>query len=125
MHLPLQISFHGMDHSHAVEARILEKARALERFYRGISSCRVVIDAPQRQQNSRQPQKGRLYRIRIDITMPGGELVVGRTADDGHAHEDIQAAIRDAFDAAARLLADRARAQRHGLRTRERRQRQE
>jgi len=107
MQRPLQISFRNMDASDAVEARIREKARILDRLYDRMSACRVTVEAPHRHHH-----KGNLYRVRIDLTVPGGELAVDRSPPERHAHEDVYVAIRDAFDAAVRRLEDYARRQR-------------
>ena len=45
MKIPLQITFRGIPHSDAVEARIREKAAKLERFSSDIISCRVAVEA--------------------------------------------------------------------------------
>jgi cold shock CspA family protein len=45
-----------------------------------------------------------LYNVRIDMTVPGAELVIKR-----EPNEDLDVAIRDAFDAARRQLEDFAR----------------
>jgi ribosome-associated translation inhibitor RaiA len=58
----------------------------------------VVVEAPHRQH-----KKGTLYHIRVDLTLPGEEIVVDRDPDD-HAHEDVYIAIRDAFEAVRRQL---------------------
>jgi hypothetical protein len=51
--------------------------------------------------------------VRVDLTVPGGELAVTRGPSPLHqAHEDPLVAIRDAFDAARRELMDYARRQR-------------
>jgi ribosomal subunit interface protein len=101
MQLPLQITFRHMDSSDAVAARIRERAEALERFFDRIVSCRVVVECqhPRRQQ-------GNLFRVRVVLKVPGGEIVVGRDPEAHHAHEDVYVAIRDAFDATRRLLED-------------------
>jgi hypothetical protein len=41
--------------------------------------------------------------------MPGKELVVRRAGPNDHAHEDINVALRDAFDAAVRQVEDQVR----------------
>jgi ribosome-associated translation inhibitor RaiA len=104
MKLPLQISFRGMDTSPATEALIRERAEKLDRFHDRITGCRVVVEASHRHQ-----RKGRLYHVRVDLTVPGHEIVVGRERDDDHSHEDIKVAVRDAFDAARRQLEDHLR----------------
>ena len=104
MDIPLQVSFRDMEPSPAVEARIREKADGLERFFDRIVGCRVVVEAPHRHSH-----KGKLFGIRIDIHLPGKDLVVNRSGSQNHAHEDVYVAIRDAFDAATRQLEDHAR----------------
>ena len=98
MNIPLQISFRDISHSDAVEDRIREKVAKLETYTDRIISCRVVVEAPHRKH-----KKGTLYHIRVDLTLPGEEIVVDRDPDD-HAHEDVYIAIRDAFEAVRRQL---------------------
>ncbi|MDA0239709.1 MAG: HPF/RaiA family ribosome-associated protein [Proteobacteria bacterium] len=99
MELPVQISFKDVQHSDAVEARIREKVEGLEKYYDRITSCRVVVEAPHRSHT-----KGKLFHVRIDLTLPGEEIVVSRDPKDAHAHEDVYVAIRDAFEATRRQL---------------------
>ena len=101
MQLPLQITFRHMDTSDAVAARIRERAEELERFFDRIGSCRVVVEC-------RHPRRlqGNLFRVRVDLKVPGREIVVGRDPAAHHAHEDVYVAIRDAFDTTRRLLED-------------------
>ena len=104
MQAPLQITFRHMDSSEAVAARIRERAGELERFSDRIISCRVVVECrhPRRRQ-------GNLFRIRVDLKIPGREIAVGRDPAAHHSHEDVYVAIRDSFDAARRLLEDHVR----------------
>ncbi|MCP4317712.1 MAG: HPF/RaiA family ribosome-associated protein [Hyphomicrobiales bacterium] len=102
MQVPPEIVFRHMAPSPAVEANVRERIDKLARFHDRITSCRVVIEAPHRHKH-----KGRIYMIRIDLTVPGGEIVVGREGSSAdHAHEDPYVAIRDAFDALRRQLED-------------------
>jgi ribosome-associated translation inhibitor RaiA len=55
----------------------------------------------------RHKQHGKQFVVRIDLKVPGGEVAVNREHD-----EDIQVALRDAFDAARRQLEDYSREQR-------------
>jgi ribosomal subunit interface protein len=112
MQLPLQITFRHMDASPAVEARIRQRVAELERFFDRIISCRVIVECahPRRQQ-------GNLFRVRIDLKLPGAEIVIGRDPAARHAHEDAHVAVRDAFDAARRLLEDRIRESRGDVKT--------
>ena len=127
MAIPLQITFRNMPPSQAIEDNVREKVSKLEDFYDRIVSCRVIVEAPHRHH-----RKGKAYEVRIDLTVPGGELVINRSpkrlkaADarlaetetklvESHqpskhaAHADVYVAIRDAFTAAGRKLQDHAR----------------
>lgn len=101
MEVTLQITTRDMPHSDVLESHIREKAAKLEKFYPHIMSCRIVVELPHKHHH-----QGRLYDVHIDITVPGGELVVNRVAN-----EDVYVAVRDAFDAAKRQLEDYGRKQ--------------
>lgn len=107
MQTPAQITFRHMDTSAAVEARIHELIERLERHYDRITDCHVVVDAPAAHRN-----KGAPFSIRIDITLPGGELHIHSDHGKHDDHADCYAALRDAFDAATRALQDYAQLQR-------------
>ena len=107
MLLPVQITFRHMEPSAAVEARARDLAARLERFYDRITSCRIVFDIPPAHR-----QKGGPFSVRIDVTVPGGEIFVDSERDLHAAHTDIHVALRDAFDAMRRQLEDFARRQR-------------
>jgi ribosome-associated translation inhibitor RaiA/cold shock CspA family protein len=96
-----------MDTSPAVEARIRARVEELERFFDRIVACRVVVEC----RHPRQ-QQGNLFRVRVELKVPGREIVVGRDPEAHHAHEDVHVAVRDAFDATRRLLEDHARERR-------------
>jgi ribosome-associated translation inhibitor RaiA len=125
MIIPLQISFRNMKPSEAVEQRVREEVSKLETFYQGIMRCRVVVELPHKHHI-----KGDLYHVRIDLTVPGAELVVKREPSlhanlrqvdsdkesksyEAHAaHKDVFVVIRDAFNEARRQLQDYARRRR-------------
>ena len=107
MKLPLQISFRNILHSPEIENAIFEHAERLDEFSERIMSCRVVVDVPHRHH-----EQGNLYQVRIDITLPGGEVVVNREPPQHDAYKDVRVATRDAFDAAVRQLEDYVRKQR-------------
>ena len=108
MQIPLQITFHDLPPSDAIEAQIRQKVEKLNRFYDRIISCRVVVEAPHRHHH-----QGNIYHVRIDLTVPQGELVINRNSSQNHAHEDLYVAIRDAFAAAQRRLKSYAAVQRN------------
>ena len=99
MQIPLQVTFRDMAHSDAMEVNIRERAAKLERYHDHVISCRVVVETQTRRHN-----KGNLYHVRVDVTVPDAELVASREPPKHQAHEDPYVAIRDAFDATARQL---------------------
>jgi len=99
--IPVMVTFKDMETSDAVEARIRERGQKLGRFLERITACRVVIAEAHRQHH-----KGTLFHVRVDLSVPDGEIVVNREPELDHAHEDAYVAIRDAFDAAERQLRD-------------------
>ena len=120
MQQPPQITFRDLAPSPAVEALILKEVDKLERFHHRITSCRVVVEAPHRRR-----RKGRLHHVRVELTLPGGEVAVHREAQEKHAHENVDVAVRDAFRAVRRELKNFARKRRgevkhHEPRARER-----
>lgn len=104
MQIPLEISFRNMEPSDAIETHVREKAAKLEQFFDRITGCRIVLEAPHQHR-----RKGKLYQVRIDITVPGREIAVTHQGVQNQAHEDVYVAIRDAFNAAGRRLEDHAR----------------
>jgi len=113
MQLPLQINFRNLQPSASVERHIRQRAAALERTTPRITGCRVTID-----ESGGHRAKGKLYHIRVDLTVPGAEIVVTRNPPD-HAHESLLVAVRDAFDAVRRRLEDHGRRVRGEVKTHE------
>jgi cold shock CspA family protein len=108
MQQPLQITSRDVSLSEVAEADIRAKAGDLDLYYEHIISCRVVVEGP-----GRHHRQGP-YVVRVDVTVPGAELVVDRQTD-----EDLYVAVRDAFDAARRRLEDYARRQRGDIKVHE------
>ena len=109
MQVQLQINFHDVPQSEALEIRIREKAARLESFYPRIMSCRVAVEA-----QHRHKQQGKHFTVRLDVRVPGKEIVANRDHD-----EDVYVALREAFDAAARQLEEYAHLQRGDVKAHE------
>jgi ribosome-associated translation inhibitor RaiA len=125
MTLPMQITLRNMKHSAEVENWVRAEAEKLETFYHRIIGCRVAIEVPHRHH-----RKGKPLHIRIDLILPGKEIVIKRepvanhrkpvsreVAASSHApgkasHADLQLIIHDAFKSAGRRVQDFARRQR-------------
>jgi ribosomal subunit interface protein len=109
MRLPLQVTFKNIPPSEAIESHIAEKAAKLDRFSERIMSCRVVVDSTQRRQH-----QGKMFVVRIDMTVPRSRELVTSAEN-----EDVYIAIRDAFDAAYRVVEERRRRERGVVKTHE------
>jgi|PeaSoiMetatran63_FD_contig_41_960031_length_538_multi_5_in_0_out_0_1 hypothetical protein len=124
MKLPLQVTFRHLEPSPIVEEWIREEAEKLETFYSQIIGCRVAVEFPHRHH-----RKGKQCHVRIDLTLPGKELVITREPTPSsrsrktraelagkvakiEPHHDLRLVIHDAFKAAARCVQDFARLQR-------------
>jgi ribosome-associated translation inhibitor RaiA len=99
MELPLTITAQDITLAKTIEETIREKAAKLERFYDRLIGCHVRIAGP-----GRHHRNGGLFDVRIDLSVPGNELVVNH-----QAHEELPVAIREAFAAARRRLDEHAR----------------
>jgi cold shock CspA family protein len=132
MILPVQITFRNMPHSDSIEAFIREKAAQLDKYYDHVMACRVVVEVPHRHH-----RRGPHSHVRIDLTVPGGEIVVKREpslysgrkqaeagecakcSETATSHKHVRVAIREAFDLARRRLQDYGRRQRAEVKTHE------
>jgi len=92
MQLPVQIVFRELHLSKILEATLRGKAEKLDTFYSRITRRRVAVESP-----THHHWKSKSYKVRIDLTVPGSELVVNH-----HENQDQKIAIRDAFDAVTR-----------------------
>lgn len=125
MQITPSIAFRGFSRSPAVETDVVARLEQLERFYPGIMGCRVLVELAQRHHEA-----GNRFHVRIDLTVPGEEIVVSHDASARATARDAEAeriarvdepdperkhtlvAIHEAFDKARRQLQDYARRQR-------------
>ncbi len=102
MTIPVQITFRHMEPSNAVETRVRELANHLGVFSDRITSCRVVVDSPHRHHH-----QGKVFNVKVQLALPGEDVVVDMERPQRDGHEDVYVVIRDAFDAAKRQLQSR------------------
>lgn len=101
MKLPLQITFRNMETSEAVEASIRKWVAKLEKISAELISCRVAVEAP-----LQHKRKGGHFHTRIDLALPGLEIVVNREPAAHHGYVDVYVSIRDAFENARHQLSE-------------------
>ena len=100
MDTPVEVHFHGIEKSEAVEARVREKVSKLEKHFGRMTRCRVVLEVPHR-----SPAKPKVYQIKIEIGVPRRQpIVVSHEREGSHANEELLLALRDAFEAALRKI---------------------
>jgi ribosomal subunit interface protein len=91
---PVKIVIRDVENSPALEEHLRRKAEKLSHYYNRIQTIHIVVEVPQKHKRN-----GKLFNVRIDLSVPGKELVVNRKLD-----EDVYVAVRDAFDALLRQL---------------------
>lgn len=99
MQQPVQITFKDLDQSDELTELIHEKTDKLQQFFENIISCHVVVEQTQKHKN-----QGKLNNVRINLGVPGKELIV-----TNNENENVYIAVRDAFDNLRRQLEDHAR----------------
>jgi ribosomal subunit interface protein len=109
MQRPVQITLRDFGPSAALETHIRGKAAKLDKLYPHITGCKVTVEIP-----ARHKHQGKLFNVRIDLHVPGSELVINRELD-----EDVYLALRNAFDAAKRQLDEYGEKQRGGTKQHE------
>src|SRR5262245_43731759 len=100
MTTPLEVSFHGIQSSAAIEQLVRERVAKLQKHFARMTSCRVAIEVPQR-----SADKPKVYQVKIEIGVPRrSAIVVCHDCKGSHANADLPRAIRDAFDSALRQV---------------------
>lgn len=99
MQSPLRVAYRNLESTPSLDLRLQEEEARLERVHPRITSCHVTVEAPRQ-------HKGGLFALKLNVAVPGGEVVVTHDGPKDPAHEDVYVAIRDAFAAARRRLED-------------------
>jgi len=98
MQIPLVTSTRLVELTPALDADLRRRAAKLERSFIRITSCRIAVE-----RGSQHHQEGGPYRVRLDLTAPGSEVVANKQG------EDLNAVVRNAFQAAERQVQELAR----------------
>ncbi len=99
--IPLSIVFRNMDPSVSIKAMVHKHLEKLGRKFDRIVNCRVIVEAPPSSQ-----RKGKLFRVAVELELPGREIAAKSKNAVEQAHEDVDAALRNAFSIAGRQLHD-------------------
>ncbi len=108
MQVPLEIAYHQVAKSEAIDSLIREKMDHLEQFCDHISSCAVVVERPHMHERSGNP-----FRVRLDLHVPPGhEIVAVAGQEHNDMHDELHTVVIDAFDKAERQLKELSERQR-------------
>jgi cold shock CspA family protein/ribosome-associated translation inhibitor RaiA len=128
----LQITCRDFELAEWMEKRIRGEVNALERYYPRILGCRVALERAHRRHAS-----GNRFRVRIDLAVPGGEIVVShlpslharlkaleadaplKQFETEPARRQLIVAIDEAFETMRRRLQDFAARQQGDVKTHE------
>jgi ribosome-associated translation inhibitor RaiA len=99
MRQPLRITYRNVEPSPVIDTLVRDWADKLDAIYARITHCSVTLEAP-----NLHHRNGRHFRVRVEVTIPGGELVVGRDPPAGSTNEDLYRATMEAFRAMRRRL---------------------
>lgn len=132
MKLPLQITYRNLTPSDALDEMIHARAAKLDTYQGAIMRCHVLVELLHQHH-----EHGNRVEVRIDLTVPGEEIVVthepGRhqalregeadqmtKADElDRVHTHAEVAVREAFDIARRRLQDYTRRHRGDVKSHE------
>lgn len=114
MQVPLEVTYRGVEKTDAIDELVNEKVGKLETVCDRLNSCHIAIE-----KIHDRPSSGSPYRVRIDMRVPGQEVVAESNPGEGVQYNALDAVIRDAFDAARRQLQEITERQRNRVKTHE------
>ena len=94
MKRPLNLTMRNIELTQDQKDRIHHQVRKLEQHYSRITGCNVMVEGP-----GEHHVHGGLYRIRIEIFIPGWDIVINH-----HNRENPSKALMESFQAARRRL---------------------
>lgn len=104
MDRPLEIAFHGIEGSPALEEAIRQQAGKLEQHCKSLVSCRVTLEG-----SAGKSQPHGHVSVHILLGLPGRTIPVMHDphhAKEQRSHPDAYTAVRDAFRIAERQVQD-------------------
>jgi cold shock CspA family protein len=132
MILEPQITYRNVRPTPFMERAVRRELAKLDRYARHLTGCHVMIEIPHHHHKGPNP-----YHVRVELTLPGAQVVVGRQPSRHGTAKDLELAeqpkefdvdapdqevavpLRHAFDAARRRLQDTVRRTRHAVKEHE------
>ena len=102
METPLEIRFHNIVASDAIENQIHEHADRLARLHPHMTGMRIRVELPHQHQHS-----GNICEVHIEMALPGYKLAITHAPhhpEERYARPNLETSLRDAFSVAERKL---------------------
>lgn len=103
MEIPLELAFHGLDHSDWAEAEIRRRVDRLARLHDRLTAVRVRVEP-----DGRPRHPANTFAVHVEMSVPGSaDLVVSQEphrAKQRYREPTLRTIIRDTFDTAERRL---------------------
>lgn len=98
MNLPFELVQKDLTLPFGMAEEVHRRAEKLDHLFDRIMRCRVTVEG-----SGVHHRQGR-YKVKIDLTVPGSEIVIQK-----QAAVNLELALKSAFEAAARRLEDHVR----------------
>jgi ribosome-associated translation inhibitor RaiA len=95
------LTFHNIERSGALEARMHEIAERLRRHYDEITHCHITVE-----DRLDGGPDGASYAAKIHLSLPGAQIHSDGIDPGDQGHRDVYAALRAAYASAGRQLQD-------------------
>lgn len=105
MQFPPEIAFRGFEPDEWLKDTVRREIDKLDEYFDRIVGCRVMVELPHQRR-----EEGNPYHVRIELSVPGRNLVVSRSPKARERERETQmTALDEAFGAMRRRLEDYAR----------------
>lgn len=105
MQFPPEIAFRGFEPDEWLKDTVRREIDRLDDYFDRIVGCRVMVELPHQRR-----EEGNPYHVRIELSVPGRNLVVSRSPKARERERETQmTALDEAFGAMRRRLEDYAR----------------
>lgn len=105
MQFPPEIAFRGFEPDEWLKDGVRREIDSLDEYFDRIVGCRVMVELPHQRREVGNP-----YHVRIELSVPGRNLVVSRSPKARERERETQmSALDDAFGAMRRRLENYAR----------------
>lgn len=98
--MDIQITWHHIEPSPALEADIRNRFAKLQKFCNEITSARISVDQPNHPHN--RPHR---FRVLLELQVPHSTIIAHDGGNDSNSH-DVHKMVHQAFDAARRQVQD-------------------